>query len=238
MSSSIPYQVRISPRARHVYLRISMEKGLEVVVPRGYSVSGIPSIVAKKQRWIERTLARLEKRRQAQPVVEEKKLPEQINLPAIGESWRVEYVCAKSGSVRATEVEHGVLRLTGEVHHLNTCARVLQKWLIKRASQVLPGWLRQVSEEVNLPFAKVAIRLQRSRWGSCSHARTISLNAKLLFLAPAVVRYLFLHELCHTVHMNHSQRYWNLVEAKAPGYREQDGALRTAMSLVPWWAKR
>ena len=81
----------------------------------------------------------------------------------------------------------------------------------------------------------VQIRLQRTRWGSCSSAGTVSLNAGLLFLDAAVVRYLLVHELCHLISMSHSRRFWRAVERHEPDYRALDRRLADAWMAVPAW---
>jgi len=81
----------------------------------------------------------------------------------------------------------------------------------------------------------VAIRCQRTRWGSCSTRGTVSLNCSLLFLPPEVVRYLFIHELAHTEHMNHSASFWRLVEKLEPEYRRLDRELLAGWRTVPAW---
>lgn len=77
---------------------------------------------------------------------------------------------------------------------------------------------------------------QRTRWASCSAAKNLTLNTKLLFLSPEIVRYVLIHELCHTVYMDHSQEFWQLVASHEPGYRHLDLALREAWKTVPQWA--
>lgn len=62
-----------------------------------------------------------------------------------------------------------------------------------------------------------------------------SLNLKLLFLPPVLVRSVFVHELCHTVHMNHSRKYWRFLMATEPNCIALDKQLRTAWRLVPAW---
>jgi len=95
-----------------------------------------------------------------------------------------------------------------------------------------------VSQEVNLPFKNVSIRGQKTRWGSCSSDQSISLNCKLLFLPSPVVRYVLIHELCHTVHMNHSAAFWALVGCFEPNYRQLDRNLRDARCDVPLWMEK
>jgi len=62
------------------------------------------------------------------------------------------------------------------------------------------------------------------------------LNAASLLLAPPLARYLLVHELCHLVHLNHSARYWRLVERHDPDYRAHEKALSAAWSQIPVWA--
>jgi predicted metal-dependent hydrolase len=69
-------------------------------------------------------------------------------------------------------------------------------------------------------FDRLAIRDQRTRWGSCSSRRTLSFNWRLVLAPPEVLDYVAVHELCHLRVPNHSARFWRLVEQRRPGYRE------------------
>lgn len=91
--------------------------------------------------------------------------------------------------------------------------------LRNRAAQDLPSRTQMHAQRMGVSFGKVTIRLQKSRWGSCSAKGNISLNA-LLMLAPEKVRdYVVIHELCHRRHMNHSPAFWDEVERWMPDYR-------------------
>jgi predicted metal-dependent hydrolase len=79
------------------------------------------------------------------------------------------------------------------------------------------------------------IRGQSGRWGSCSSNKTLSLNYKLLFLEPELVRYLIIHELAHTRHMNHSARFWRTVGEFEPRYKELDQEIGESWRDVPAW---
>lgn len=227
------HTIRESQRAKHVNLRISNAGELEVVIPRGFDRSLIPEILHKKRAWIERAKRRLAERQEFLPV--QPILPEQIFLRAIGEVWRVDYRATPTVRITVTEAAGKRLVLSGNTHDAALCKLALRKWLAHQAHKHLVPWLRDISQTEGLPFKKVIIRGQKTRWGSYSARGTISLNYKLLLLPPALVRYVLVHELCHTRHLNHSKKFWALVDKKEPGYKQAKAELRTAWRYVPSW---
>ena len=77
------------------------------------------------------------------------------------------------------------------------------------------------AQRLGVAFQRIAIRDQRTRWGSCSSRGTLSFNWRLVLAPLAVAEYVVVHELCHLREPNHSPRFWQLVAAARPGYREQ-----------------
>jgi predicted metal-dependent hydrolase len=129
----------------------------------------------------------------------------------------------------------GVLQVRTRDESDREVGRVLLRWLAATATRELGPRLEALSSETGIDYSRMHLRRQRTRWGSCSSRGAISLNICLLFQAPPVVRYLMIHELCHRRHMNHSQRYWRLVESLEPDWRALDAELLKGWRSVPAW---
>ncbi|HMA12515.1 MAG TPA: SprT family zinc-dependent metalloprotease [Steroidobacteraceae bacterium] len=222
--------VRHSRRARRVAVRIDAGGRVELVVPRGVSEARARSFLASRADWVAHHLHR---RRAAAPP-EQAFPPAHIELPALGERWRV-FLAGGAGRLRLCQRPGSLLEVRGQGDR-SQWRRLLQRWLIARAQQVLATRVAEEARCHGFSFRSVSVRRQRTRWGSCSTRGAISLNLCLLFQAPAVLRYLLCHELAHTEHMNHSARFWLRVEQCEPQYRALDAELlRTGWSRVPQW---
>lgn len=230
------YQVRESDRAKYMSLRVTVERGLEVVVPRGFNRTLIATFLREKHEWVQSALDKVAKARERRSVEPVKSLPNEIQLPAVGRTWEVTYVPKRSRRISLIDDGNGHLEISGPVQDIEACDLVLQRWMHRQAFTVLIPWLRRLSDETGIAFARTAIRCQKSRWGSCSSSGTISLNQKLLFVEPDLVRYVLIHELCHMREMNHSRHFWKLVGQFCPEFRLARKRLKEAWYQMPRWA--
>mgnify|MGYP005855861649 CR=1 FL=1 len=235
MDNLPPWTVRESPRAKRVILRMTPHTGLEVVIPRGFPRSRLPQILQEKKPWIVKTWRRLQEQGQVQEWARE--LPRAISCPAIGQEFTVEYVPGVGPNVCLISLHPTHLKIIGDMQQQEDCCTLLQRWLAQQGRLHLVPWLAQLSAETGLNYQKVEIRGQKTLWGSCSGRGAISLNFRMLFLQPGAVRYLLLHELCHTRHLDHSKKFYSLLEHFEPDWRAWRQELRLAWSQVPWWAK-
>jgi len=93
---------------------------------------------------------------------------------------------------------------------------------LRRAAKIdLPGRIDRLAAASGLSYAGLTIRASRTKWGSCSGRNTISLSLFLMTLPEHLRDFVILHELCHTVHHDHSPRFHALVDRLASG-REQE----------------
>ncbi len=89
----------------------------------------------------------------------------------------------------------------------------------EKTREFVSSRLIKLNELYNFKYGRVSIRLNRTRWGSCSSLGNLNFDYRILFLKPDIQDYLLVHELCHLKEMNHSKRFWKLVEIGVPDYK-------------------
>jgi predicted metal-dependent hydrolase len=226
MTKAFDYSLRVSRRAKYAKLQIKPYGGLEVVIPVRFPKKAVPQLLKQHAEWIGKQLEKQQHRISAAV------LPGVIYL-AINETiTHVMYGSNRPG--RRLQSEHLVITDGG----YQQSVKQLRQWIRKQAWQILPPMLERLSGATGLDYKKISIRSQKTRWGSCSTSGTISLNDQLLFVDRASAEYLIMHELCHRHHMNHSAKFWQLVETHCPNYREHEAALTRAKANIPAWILR
>jgi hypothetical protein len=225
-----PWRVRASLRARRLTVRVLPGGHVEIVVPRGTRPRTIEQFVSRHRTWIERKLVLY----RPLDTAASDGLPDEVYFAASGQRHGLKFIESAKAPRLVTDgtslLLHGSPARPALVRHL------LQRFTMRAAHTTLAPWLAGLATTSGLRYERLQIRRQRTRWGSCSRSGTISLNACLLFQPPAVVNYLLIHELAHTQHMNHSRRFWKLVESLEPEWRQLDAALTGGWRVVPSWA--
>jgi len=228
------YTVKESARAKYVRLKISAQEGLVIVVPKGFNRCYLPNILQQRRAWIEKHLNALK----TQP--ENDFPPTTLELLAIGEKWELQYLESSGLGTKQIDLEEKKyeqrLIFSGNTQNTDLVKQALHQWLLVHGRKHLEPWLKQLSLETNLYYKKLQIRKQKTRWGSCSNRLTISLNYKLLFLPRQLARYVLLHELAHTRHLNHSKQFWTLLGQLEANYQALDQAVdKVGQQCVPIW---
>lgn len=224
---SLQYTVRSSSRAKRMQLRVLPIGQVEVVLPKRMSRKHVAPFVAQHQVWIKRELDQLAQKFPRSPELD-LVLPMQVYLPISGLQLQVLY-----SGLRTCRQENVLTIRAGEKTQQQES---LRRWLFNYAKSELPTRFQQVAEPTGLLHGTVRIRRQRTLWGSCTARKNISLNCNLLFLPAELVHYVFIHELCHTIHLNHSRRFWLLVESFLPDYRRLEHELKLASRHIPIWS--
>jgi len=227
---TISYIVKRSTRAKHVRLEVRPENGLMVVVPQRYGIRQLPGVLKAKREWILSTLAGY---REVHPLDSGKELSSDKTIPYLGRD--VELVTRESpGNTESVWLERGrlVVSLRPASGSFNF---VLERWYRMRARRLIKKRADELSARLGVPYGRLVIRGQRTRWGSCSAKGNLSINWRLMMAPEPVIDYVIIHELAHLKEMNHSRRFWQLVAEHCPRWREHRRWLKDHEAVLAAW---
>ena len=225
------FSVRESGRAKQLSIKVFPRGRVEVVVPKRTRPADVREFVEAHRDWIKKARAQFAAEHPPEPFA----LPRFIDLKGIERRFTVDYV-PQNGTRTVKYRSNGTnVVLSGKTTDEKLCVAALKRWLISIAKSEYAPRLKSLAALTGNPYKKMHVRGQRTCWGSHSSSGTISLNYCLIFLDPAHLRYVMIHELCHATHMNHSKRFWKLVGRFEPGYRGLDKDLNSSWKRIPTW---
>lgn len=210
----VSYEVFLSRAAKYARIQVSPERGLRVILPHHFPLSDVEKILSSRQKWITEKLSLI------------RKIP-QLSDGSVVRILEREMVVVLHESA-SVELREQFLHLP--MRHTRESFRA---WLKVQARNYFSVRLPELSRQVDISFARFSVRDQKTRWGSASRRRTISLNYKLVLMPLWVSDYVMIHELCHLSHMNHSQKFWSLVESFCPYFKEARRWLRKDGRYLP-----
>lgn len=163
-----------------------------------------------------------------------KSLPKRVYLRAMKKEWRVAYV-SYPGKLMIVEHANRQLIIYGKHYSKKAARHLLTRWVILKAHHFLNDNLKRLSRRLRVKYKKMIIRAQEAQWGSYSSNKTISLNYQLVFLPPALMQHVLLHELCHVVHMDHSDFFWQHLARYDRRWKSHREKLNNADHFIPQW---
>jgi predicted metal-dependent hydrolase len=200
----VDYTLKYSPRARYMRLQVHIEKGLEVIVPRGLEKKEAENFILRKEVWILKHL-NVKKDR-----VVTKYLGNDIKIIQIFDLFITRHKIS---------FKEGTLHITSPESSGDEIKIIFDAWLKHLGKKYLPARTGQLARKYGFNFNKVIIKGQKTRWGSCSIRKNLSFNYKLMKYRTEVIDYVIIHELCHLREMNHSKKFWALVMEICPDYK-------------------
>jgi predicted metal-dependent hydrolase len=206
----LDYTIRRSNRARRVRVEVDAQAGVKVTLPARAREREAALAVAELRPWIERRLAEVRAARDRLAVPGG-------HVPYLGAHLRL---APEDGRVRAHR-RGDTLLVPGDEQR-----PAIERWYRRTARSEIAPRLDDAVAALDSSYTKLTIRGQRTRWGSCSTTGAMSFNWRLLLGPEEVLDYVVWHEACHLVVMDHSRRFWSLLERHRPGYREPQRWLR------------
>ena len=202
-------RIRRHRQARRYTLRIDAASRQVVLTmpPRG-SVKEAKEFAQKHGGWI---AARLKRLPEAVPFAHG------VEVPLRGLTHRVVHRRGMRGTVWTETDDDGsrLLCVAGEPPHVD---RRISDYLRREAARALNAASRRHAAQLGVSVKRISVRDQSSRWGSCSNTGVLSFSWRLILAPPYVLDYLAAHEVAHLVELNHSPRFWRLVQRLCPGH--------------------
>jgi len=204
------YTLRRSPRARRVRVSVDGDGAVQVTLPRRSPARDADEAVRELAPWIERR-----RRTLARAASEVARTPGTV--PYLGRELEL---VRQPGRTRAH------LRGDALLVPADDPTAALERWYRRVARSEIGPRLDAAVARAGTSYTRLTIRGQRTRWASCSATGAMSFNWRLLLAPEPVLDYVVEHEVCHLEVMDHSPRFWRLLESRVPDWREHARWLR------------
>ncbi len=183
------------PKLKHNYISVKGDSKIIVKTPR-VSNAFIQNLLLEKEVWIRKQLIKFENHKAQNINLEDEVLffGDVINIDSV----EAEFLRHRLEKLRATNREN-ILKIYDLFYK-----HISKIYLTKR--------VEYFSSIMNLKYNSLKFRKMKTRWGSCSSKKTITLNSELIKIKKELIDYVVVHELAHLVHMNHSKEFHELVE--------------------------
>lgn len=217
-NTTIRYELAFSKR-KTLGIRIYPDGRVSVTAPTGLARAEIEQIVLKRADWI----VRHQKKFQAapRPIPLPRRYVSGETYQYLGKAYTLRVV---EDRIERVELGDGVLSVfVNQTTNTKRIAALIERWYHTQAERIFTARLKACFPQVSfmaVSMPTLTIRTMKTRWGSCTSRGRVTLNRKLLHMSEDLIDYVILHELCHLKEMNHSPRFYALMDRVLPHWRE------------------
>ena len=198
------------------------ERGLHLGAPRTLALDAIEAFIRQHSAWV---VGKLDEFASCSP--RHLLLHDGARLPLLGESVQVRVT---TGANRGFW-EPGALWLAARPQA--DLAQIARRALQRKALEYFAPRLAATVAQLDRPLPALSLSSARTRWGSCSAQSGIRLNWRLIHLPPRLIDYVIAHEAAHLIEMNHSSRFWQVVDRLHPGWHDTRATLKRLGAALP-----
>lgn len=225
------WQVEVRRKSFRRSVSIVLKPGQPILIQaaRLTPLRTIAAFLESREPWIRRHLEKFAAQERELP---QRRIRENAVYPFMGEDHVLRVVPTPLKSLFVSRgTKELLLHLPLEVYAARTedlsfAREALREFYKLSGEKYLPARTEQWSERTGLRPSKVVLREARTRWGSCTSQGKVSLNWRLMVYGPDIIDSVIVHELCHLKQMNHSRKFWSLLETFIPNTRELNRAIR------------
>lgn len=209
---------RVDKRAKSLKLRLDPTNSFVVITMNRQSlVPKAHAFLKQCQSWLENRV-----KPDVAPIVFE----EGTILPIFGKSYKIVHQLSNRSRVFLAEDEIIVFGAK------ETISDIIKRWLYRHARSVLEEQSHACAAAIGAIVNRTSVRDTKARWGSCSASGNLSYSWRLIFAPSSVSHYVCCHEVSHLLEMNHSPKFWKVVESLCPDYKKQRQWLRANSSIL------
>jgi len=201
LGHNIKIPVRYSSRAKRISIRVN-HNGAELILPNKHYNAGYRFLLSKES-WV---------RQKLQNAIKHEPIDDKT-IPIFGEIYSLQHIEANYCNVLIKQ------NLVEVYSNIPDDKSILIKFLRDKLLLEVTKLVDFFSAKHGLSFSKIRIMNNKNKWGSCSSKGVLSFNWRLVFAPKEILEYLVVHEMCHIIEMNHSIRFWNLVDTLYPNYK-------------------
>lgn len=206
---TISYTLICSVGRKNILLQALPEDKIRVYAPKNARLRDVDALVLSRLDWIRETHAKLRLEKKAHAFKAENGV--------LIEGTRVKVSICRA--VRASVcLEGDTLHVYSPSLDEKRIEEEIRKYLCALALERIRAALQKYGPTVGAEYGRVTIREQKTRWGSCSSKKNLNFNWKLILAPKEALEYVVIHELCHLIHFNHSEKFWAEVGARMPEY--------------------
>lgn len=205
--------ILIQAKRNSIRLSVNESGDVRVYAPKTMRLRDVDAFVAERRADVQAMAGRVQQRREAFEAGHP--LEDGAQLLVLGRpvTLRVSTAGRKSAKLAGDQL----LLAAPEIDRA-TLRALIRRALSEEALKEIRRLIAVHAPELRVQPGRIAIREQKSRWGSCSDRDNLNFNWKLMLAPPEALEYVVVHELCHLIEFNHSARFWRLVESRMPDY--------------------
>ena len=218
-----------SKRAKHLSIRIKPNEGISVTIPRGIPFFAGERFAISKKDWILKHLPKIKAIENSVKIFDEQTEFKTRNHQLVIKRGKVKKVL--------TSINQSIIEVLipeeidiKEAFAQDTIKSGIVETLRIEAKDYIPQRVKMFAEEFGFKYNKLFFKNVKTRWGSCSIKNNINFNIHLMRLPERLIDYVILHELTHTIHKNHSKKFWDALERVLPNSKKLDKELNSYSS--------
>lgn len=222
---TVTYTLKRSERRRTIGLQVGLD-GVTVILPDRAHERDAVRALQNRADWVLKSLAKWEDY-QPPPTLKGE------DGESIGYMGKTIRLTLKTHARARTRIDHTDDALTLWLDDTldpslisSTVTRAVDRWRRKTALDLMKPKIEHYARELGRQEPPVSVRVNRSRWGSCSSDGSIRMNARLIAFDDDLIDYVCAHEACHLIEMNHSKRFYALLDKIMPDHRARSKRLK------------